>query len=64
MRPLRQKGQETDLPAARRQLLHKLRDQGPTPQTLHATIWGIGEATPIEAWGEPHSLLGIPYDAV
>jgi hypothetical protein len=63
-RPLRQKGQGTDLPAARRQLLHKLRERGPTLQMLHATIWGIGEATPIDAWGEPHSLLGVPYDAV
>jgi hypothetical protein len=63
-RPLRQKGQGTDLSAARRQLLHKLRERGPTPQMPHATIQEIGKTPPLGAWGEPRSHLGVPYDAV
>jgi hypothetical protein len=41
-----------------------MREKGPTPQMPRTALQGIGEAEPIDTWGEPRSTLGVPYDAV
>jgi hypothetical protein len=43
-----------------------LQDKGKraNPQTLHATIWGIGKTDPKAALGQTQGSPGVPYDVV